>query len=89
MMQETKQTQIFEQISDFQKNAMDTSYKNMEMMQDRVEKMADLFFEQSLWFSEKWENAIKNWNRSCQEGCESMTKTAMERFTKIGFPYLS
>lgn len=86
MMEQTKQTQIFRQISDFHKNAMDTSYKSMEMMQERMDKMTNLFLEQMLWASEKWGTAITDWNRMYQDGYENISRTTLEKISDMGFP---
>ncbi|MEZ4528174.1 MAG: hypothetical protein R2941_19865 [Desulfobacterales bacterium] len=87
MIGQTDQTQMFQQISDFQKTAVDASFKTVEMFQNRVDRMMNLFMEQSRWASEKWETAMTDWTRMYQEGFENMMKTANEKICAMKFPF--
>lgn len=87
MIGQTEQTQMFQQINDFQKTAMNASFKTMEMFQNRMDRMMNLFIEQSQWASEKWGTAMTDWTRMYNEGCEKVMKTAGEKFTGMEFPF--
>jgi len=85
--QTEQQTQMYQQISDFQKTAMDASFKTMEMFQSRMDRMMNLFIEQSRWASEKWSGAMTDWSRVYSDGYEKVMKTAGEKFAGMEFPF--
>ncbi|MGE0085180.1 MAG: hypothetical protein AB7S75_12255 [Desulfococcaceae bacterium] len=87
MIGQTEQTRMFQQISDFQKTAVDASFKTMEMFQNRVDRMMNLFIEHSRWASEKWGTAMTDCTRVYKEGYENMMKTANEKVCIMGFPF--
>jgi len=77
------QNQFFKQMTDFQKTAMDSSLKTMEMGQARMENLMQVFMKHSEWAVEKWQGAMSDWTKMYQQGYASYTKAAENNFSKV------
>jgi len=78
------QSQFFKQMTDFQKTAMDSSLKTMEISQTRMDNMMQVFMKHSEWAVEKWQGAMSDWTKMYQKGYESFTKVTENNFSKAG-----
>ena len=78
------QNQFLKQMTDYQKTAMESSLKTMEIGQARMDNMMQAFLKHSEWAVEKWQGAISDWTKIYQQGCDSTTKAAENNFSKMG-----
>ncbi|WP_124330659.1 hypothetical protein [Desulfonema ishimotonii] len=75
---------MIRQIHEFQKTALNSSINTMEIFQARMEKMMDMFWEQTVWTSERMGDAMTDWTKNYQEGCETLKKTFGDSFDPFG-----
>ncbi|QTA80958.1 Uncharacterized protein dnl_32750 [Desulfonema limicola] len=77
------QNQFLQKMTDFQKTAMESSLKTMEIGQTRMENMMQVFLKHSEWTVEKWQGAMSDWTKIYQQGYESFAKAAENNFSKV------
>lgn len=77
------QSQMIQQMADFQKTAFDNSFSAMEIYQNRLEKFMRMFFNHTEWVAEKWGVAITDWTNAYQTGFDAVKKTAENNFSKF------
>ena len=74
---------MLQQMSDFQKTALDNSFSAMEIYQNRLEKFIRMFFNHTEWVAEKYGGAMTDWTHAYQQGFETFKKTAENNFSKM------
>ena len=77
------QSQFLKQMTDYQKTALESSLKTMEIGQTRIDNMIQVFLKHSEWTVEKWQGAISDWTKIYQQGCNSFAKAAENNFAKV------
>ena len=83
MMNMMEPQKMFETLMDFQKTMITGSVNMMTMSRDRSGSMTGMFMEHAFWMSEKWKNAIVDWQEAYQEGCQIFTQTINDRTNNV------
>jgi hypothetical protein len=65
------QKSIAKQMIQFNKTAMDNSFKAINMAHEQNEKIAGMFLEQATWLPEEGKKAMKDWMATYKSGCEN------------------
>jgi len=84
MMNMIDQNQVFKQLMDFQKTALQSSFNTLEIFQNRSDKILRMFWEQASWASDRLNSAVSEWTTTYQEGSENFTKNIQDNITKMG-----
>jgi hypothetical protein len=75
--------QIARQIVEFNKTAFDNSYTAISIMQDQMEKLVNIYFEQATWFPAEGKKLIQDWIAACKQGRDQYKRSAEEHFQKV------
>jgi hypothetical protein len=78
------QNQVFKQMMDFQKAALQSSFNTLEIIQNRSEKVMKMFWDQTSWASDKLNSTLSDWTQTYQDGCQTLTRTVEDNITKMG-----
>jgi hypothetical protein len=74
---------IAKQMIQFNKTAMDNSFKAMTMVYEQNEKIAGVFLEQATWLPEEGKKAIKDWMTTYKSGCENFKSLVEDSYAKV------
>jgi hypothetical protein len=74
---------IAKQMIQFNKTAMDNSFKAMSMVYEQNEKIAGAFLEQATWLPEDGKKAVKEWMNTCKSGCENFKSLVEDSYAKV------
>lgn len=74
MMDLTDPTRMLQQWTELQDKSVKNALSTMEMFQKRAEKMADHFWEQTIWASEKMGDTLMDWGNVYRTGCENLQR---------------
>lgn len=77
------QKQIAKQMIQFNKNALDNSFKAMTMVYEQNEKMVETMLEQSTWLPENGRKAIQDWMSAFKTGCDDFKKMLDSNYAKV------
>ena len=77
------QKTIAKQMIQFNKTAIDNSFKAMTMVYEQNEKIAGVFMEQATWLPEEGKKAIKDWMATYKSGCENFKSLVDESYAKV------
>jgi hypothetical protein len=77
------QKQIAKQMIQFNKTAIDNSFKAMTMVYEQNEKMLAAFLEQATWLPQEGRKAIKDWMATYKSGCEDFKKLVDDSYAKV------
>lgn len=67
-------TPLLKQVSDLQQTAIHNSFNAMEIIQGRMEKLMQMFWDQTAWNSERMGSVFLDWSRNYQDGCEALQR---------------
>jgi hypothetical protein len=74
---------IAKQMIQFNKTAIDNSFKAMNMVYEQNEKIAGVFMEQATWLPEEGKKAIKDWMATYKSGSENFKSLVDESYSKV------
>jgi hypothetical protein len=77
------QKTIAKQMIQFNKTAMDNSFKAITMVYEQNEKIAGAFLEQAAWLPEEGKKAIKDWIATYKSGCENFKSLVDDSYAKV------
>jgi len=77
------QKQIARQMIQFNKTAMDNSFKAMNMAYEQNERMVESMLTQSNWMPENGRKAIQDWMGAFKTGCNDFKKMLDENYSKM------
>lgn len=77
------QKQIAKQMIQFNKTALDNSFKAMTMVYDQNQKMVESMLQQSTWLPENGRQAIQDWMNAFKTGCDDFKKLLDENYAKV------
>jgi hypothetical protein len=77
------QKQIAKQMMDFNKNAFDSSFGAMTVLQDQTEKLVLSFLDKAPWFPEEGKKAINEWVKTYKKGREDFKTAADASYKKV------
>jgi hypothetical protein len=71
------------QMIDFYKSTFDNSFSTLLMLQEQMERMTSVFFEQTTAIPEEGKKALKEWTKAYKKGCEEFKKAVDENFKRV------
>ena len=74
---------MLRQMIDFNKSAYENAFKNMNMLQEQMEKVVNLYIDQASGMSEEGKKAAKEWASMYRKGFEDYRKLVDENFKKL------
>jgi len=74
---------MLKQMIDFNKSAYENAFKNMNMLQEQMEKVINLYIDQASGMSEEGKKAAKEWASMYRKGFEDYRKLVDENFKKL------
>lgn len=77
------QKQIARQMIQFNKAAMDNSFKAMTMVYEQNERMVDTMLAQSNWLPENGRKAIQDWMGAFKSGYTDFKKMLDNNYSKV------
>lgn len=72
-----------QQVIDFYRAAFNNSFKVMNMLQERNEKVVELFLDQSAWLPDEGRRAITDWIGSCGKARGEFRRMVDESFKSV------
>ena len=77
------QKDIFKQMINFNKTAIDNTFNAMVMLQDQMERMVSMGMDQATGLPEEGEKVINEWVKAYKKGREDYKKAVDEGFKKV------
>ena len=77
------QKEIAKQMIQFNKAAVDNSFKAMSMVYEQNEKMVGTLVEQAAWLPSEGKKAISDWMNAYKKGCDDFKKTVDDQYKKV------
>jgi hypothetical protein len=77
------QKQVFKQMLQYNKSAMETTFSSMGMLQDQMEKNTQMFLDQAAWLPGEGKKVIEEWVKACKQGRENFKNAVDEGFKKV------
>jgi hypothetical protein len=74
---------MLKQMIDFNKSAYENAFKNMNMLQEQMEKVITLYIDQSSGMSEEGKKAAKEWTSMYKKGYDDFKKLVDDNFKKM------
>jgi len=74
---------LLKQMIDFNKSAYENAFKNMNMLQEQMEKVINLYIDQASGMSEEGKKAAKEWASMYKKGYDDYKKLVDENFKKM------
>jgi hypothetical protein len=75
--------QMFKQLLDFNKTALDNTFNAMIMLQEQTETMGNMFMEKNPLLPEEGRKAVKDWISTCKQGRDDFRKVVDDSFKKM------
>jgi hypothetical protein len=75
--------EMLKQMIDFNKTAYENAFKNMNMLQEQMEKAINLYIDQAPGMSEEGKKAAKDWAAMYKKGYEDFKKLVDDNFKKM------
>ncbi|MBM4271715.1 MAG: hypothetical protein FJ139_06110 [Deltaproteobacteria bacterium] len=75
--------QILKQMIDLNKAAFDNAFNNMVLLQEQMERVVNMFVDQSTTMTEEAKKAIKEWEVIYKKGFEDYKRTVDENFKRV------
>ena len=75
--------EMLKQMIDFNKTAYENAFKNMNMLQEQMEKVINLYIDQTPGMSEEGKKAAKDWAAMYKKGYEDFKKLMDDNFKKM------
>jgi hypothetical protein len=74
---------MLKQMIDFNKAAYENAFKNMNMLQEQMEKVINLYIDQTSGMSEESKKAAKDWASMYKKGYDDFKKLVDDNFKKM------
>ena len=74
---------MLKQMIDFNKSAYENAFKNMNMIQEQMENVINLYIDQASGISEEGKKAAKEWATMYRKGCDDFKKLVDDNFKKL------
>ncbi len=74
---------MLKQMIDFIKAAYENAFKNMNMLQEQMEKVVNLYIDQSVGVSDEGKKAAREWASMYKKGYEDFKKLVDDNFKKM------
>lgn len=74
---------LTKQVIDFNKTAFDNSFHAMSSLQDQVERVINMFLDQSPWFPEEGRKAVSEWVKAYRKGREDFKEAVDNNYKKV------
>jgi hypothetical protein len=74
---------IGKQMMDFYKSTFDNSFSAMMMLQEQMERMANLYWGQMVNVPDEFKKGVAEWTKSYKKNCEDFKKTVDDNFKKL------
>jgi hypothetical protein len=71
------------QMIDFYKTTFDNSFSAMMMLQEQMERMANMYWGQMVNLPEETKKGLADWTKSYKKSCEDFKKMMDESFKKL------
>lgn len=71
------------QMVDFYKTTFDNSFSAMMMLQEQMERMANLYWSQMVNVPEEVKKGLAEWTKSYRKNCEDFKKVVDDSFKKL------
>ena len=71
------------QMIEFYKTSFDNSYSAMMMLQEQMERMANLYWGQMVNVPDEVKKGMAEWTKSYKQNCEDFKKSVDEGFKKL------
>jgi len=71
------------QMMDFYKSTFDNSFSAMMMLQEQMERMANMYWGQMVNVPDEFKKGVAEWNKSYKKNCEDFKKTVDDNFKKL------
>ena len=75
--------QMIQKMLTFNKETFDNACKNFSMLEDQMEKMIDIYMDQTSGITDETKKALKTWTASYRKGVNDYKKAVDEGFKKI------
>jgi hypothetical protein len=75
--------EMLKQMIDFNKTAYENALKNMNILQEQMEKVINLYIDQAPGMSEEGKKAAKEWAAMYKKGYEDFKKLVDDNFKKM------
>jgi hypothetical protein len=77
------QKQLFMQMLQVNKAATETSFINMSLLQDQMERNMGMFLDQAAWVPGEGRKITEEWVKACRQGRENFKNAVDEGFRKM------
>lgn len=74
---------ILKQMIDFNKAACENAFKNMNMLQEQMEKMINLYIDQAVGVPDEGKKTAREWAAMYKKGYEDFKKLVDDNFKKM------
>jgi len=74
---------LLKQMIDFNKSAFENAFKNLNMLQEQMEKVFNLYIDQASGMSEEGKKAAKEWASMYKKGYDDYKKLVADNFKKM------
>ena len=71
------------QMMDFYKSTFDNSFSAMMMLQEQMERMANLYWGQMVNVPDEFKKGLTEWSKSYKKNCEDFKKVVDDNFKKL------
>ena len=71
------------QMMDFYKSTFDNSFSAMMMLQEQMERMANMYWGQMVNVPDEFKKGVAEWNKSYKKNCEDFKKVVEDSFKKL------
>jgi polyhydroxyalkanoate synthesis regulator phasin len=75
--------QMFKQMLDFNKTALDSTFNSMIMFQEQAETVGNMFMEKNPLLPEEGKKAVKDWISTYKKGRDDFRKAVDESLNKM------
>jgi len=75
--------EMFKQMLDFNKTAYENAFKNMNILQEQMENVFNLYIDQAVGVSDEGKKAAKEWASMYKKGYEDVKKLADDNLKKM------
>ncbi|MDQ5986417.1 MAG: hypothetical protein CSYNP_02141 [Syntrophus sp. SKADARSKE-3] len=74
---------VTKQMIDFQKTALDNTFRTMSIFQEQTERMMGMVLDQSSWIPPEGKNAIQTYVKAYKKGQADLKASADDGFAKL------
>jgi hypothetical protein len=75
--------EMLKQMLGFNKAAYENAFRNMNMLQEQMEKVINLYIDQAVGVSDDGKKAAKEWATMYKKGCDDFKKLVDDNFRKM------